>query len=265
MSDDATASKLQALQQSLVAGQRDLQHSIAAAQRGIESEVQHLGSRVESTIRLVNDLQSELTLLKAQINSYIREERLARNMQFAKTALIDVRAERDRKFGHHEALRRSTIGMLQAMDVGIVTESTLQQTSERLMIDAPRYWLAPVQVSLAAWIRDSRAVAERALLEAMVREPNKSALFFTLVLARHQRYDASAQWMYEYVNQQDCMALSSEFVIVLDAAHQGALGGRAPSLLKEQCISWYEQLSSYESVSEGDGCGSAGVRAREGI
>ncbi len=249
MANEDVTSLFRDLQRSITTAQNDLQQSIRAARNDIAGQVDQVGNNVQSAVRLYKSLQSDLDSLREQVTSFIHEERLARNMQFAKTAIVDVRAERDRKFGQHEAVRRSTIGMLQAMDAGIVTESTLQQAAERRMIDAPRYWLAPAQVALAAWIRDSRAVAERALLEAMAREPNKTALFFSLVLARHERYEASAKWIYEYVNRQDSAALSREFVVVLDAANQGALGGRALSLLKERCISWYEQLNSAEEMS----------------
>jgi len=138
--------------------------------------------------------------------------------------------------------------MLQAMDAGIVTESALLQASERLMIGTPGYWLAPAQVALGAWISDSEELARRALLEAMSREPDKTSLFFSLVLARYERYSATAQWMHEYVSRQNPRALSREFTVVLDAVAQGALGGRALQLVKERCITWYEQLRSDEDT-----------------
>ena len=204
-------------------------------------EVNRLASAVE---RLGTSLKS----LNKEFSAFVQEDRLARNMQFAQTALIDVRAERDRQFGHYAAVRRGTVGMLQAMDAGIVTESALQQAAERLMIDTPGYWLAPAQVALAAWISNSQELANRALREAMYREPNKTALFFSLVLARHERYGATAKWMHEYAAQQNPLSLSREFTVVLDAAAQGALGGRALELVKERCVTWYERLRSAEDI-----------------
>jgi hypothetical protein len=193
-------------------------------------------------------MATSLKSLKEQFTTFVKDDYLARNMQFAQTALIDVRAQRDRQFGHYATVRRGTIGMLQAMDAGIVTQSALQQSAEQLMIGTPGYWLAPAQVALAMWIGNSEDRANKALLEAMAREPNKTALFFCLVLAREQRWEATRKWIHEYVGRQDPMALSREFTVVLDAAAQGALGEQALQLVKERCITWYEQLRSAEGM-----------------
>jgi hypothetical protein len=223
---------------------RALEAALASERANHQATLNEVGRLAHYVERVTTSLNS----LRKQFTAFVEEDRLARNMQFAQTALIDVRAQRDRQFGHYASVRRGTIGMLQAMDAGIVTESSLRQAAERLMIDTPGYWLAPAQVALAAWISDSEELARRALLEAMSREPNKTSLFFSLVLARHERYNATAQWMHEYVSRQDPMALSREFTVVLDAVAQGALGGRALQLIKERCVTWYEQLRSAEDI-----------------
>ncbi len=223
---------------------RDLENALASAQADHQATLYAVDKLANNVQRLTTSLNS----LKKQFAAFVEEDRLARNMQFAQASLIDIRAQRDRQFGHYDTVRRGTIGMLQAMDAGIVTESALRQAAERLMIDTPGYWLSPAQVALAAWISDSEELAKRALLQAMAREPNKTALFFSLVLARHERYNATAKWMYEYVSRQDPMALSREFTVVLDAVAQGALGGRALQLVKERCVTWYEQLRSAEDM-----------------
>lgn len=215
----------------------------------IAERVDRLHDSVRRTISLQEELQGDLRALRKQFNSFMDEDRHARNVHLAQTSLVDVRAQLDRKFGHHETVRRNTIGMLQAMDVGIVTETTLRQGAEHLMIDAPGYWLAPIQVALAAWIQDNPEVADRALLEAVSRDPHKATLFFSLVLARYGRHQATARWIQQYFGMQSRLALSSEFPVVLDAAAQGALGASSRRRVAEICISWLEQLSrNYDMV-----------------
>jgi hypothetical protein len=250
------SSQLRNIQRSVEAVQRSAdaaQRSAEAAQRSVEVAQADIGIRVDGisdsvrqAVAMYRGLEEGLTSLRKQVSAFIEEDRLARNMQFAQSALTEVRAEIDRKFGHHESVRRGTTGMLQAMDAGIVTQATLQQAAERLMIDAPGYWLAPVLVALAAWIRNSRALAEDAVRTAMSRDRNKTALFFSLVLARYERYEATAEWIKEYFRQQDHTALPREFVVVLDAVVQGALGGRARSIVRERCLGWYEQLGQLD-------------------
>jgi hypothetical protein len=226
---------------------------LSSVERALQAETaahQQTMTEVRRVAHSVERVSDGLTAFRTEFKEFVEQDRLARDMQFAETALIDVRAQRDRHFGHYETVRRGTIGTLQAMDARIVTESSLLRVAEELMIQTPGYWLAPAQVALAAWITDAEAPAKRALLAAMNRDPNKTALFFSLVLARQRRYDATAKWMYEYVGRQDPMMLSREFTVVLDAAAQGALGGRAMQLVKERCITWYEQLRSAEDMVE---------------
>ncbi len=244
---------------------RELEHTIELLEGALSSERQALLSEKQAHRRTMDEVatladevrrlgdslisfRSEFSTFRDEFSSFVEGDRLARDKQFAQTMVIDVRAQRDRRFGHYDRVRNVALGMLLAMDAGIVTGYTIQQAAERLMIETPGYWLAPVQVALAAWISDNEELANRALMNAMAREPNKTALFFSLVLARHERDNATAKWMREYLDRQDPMNLSREFTVVLDAAAQGTLGTSASQLAKERCIAWYEQLRSTENI-----------------
>jgi len=175
------------------------------------------------------------------VASYIEEDRAARRTQYALTALVDARADHDRRFGHHQAVRRAAAGALRAMTTGTVSPAALLGAAEQLMIGAPDYWLSPALVALAAWAGDSREAARRAVLEAVRRDPGRSALFFSLTLARFGRQGTAAGWITEYARAQDCNSLTSEFTAVLDAVARGALGGGARERLLDACRSWVDQ------------------------
>lgn len=211
---------------------------IAYKVQNLQSSLDHLGKRLENVQK---EFQRQLDALGKQITTYIDEDRAARSRQFAQTALVDVRAEHDRQFGHHQMVRRSTTGMLRVMTTGTVRPAAFLRAAEQLMVDAPDYWLSPAQVALAAWARDSPVVAERAVFEAVSRDPARSALFFSLVLARFGR-QAAADWIAEYAKTQDCNALTEEFTAVLDAVARGALGGQARERLLDVCRSWRDQI-----------------------
>ena len=211
---------------------------IAYKVQNLQSSLDHLGKRLENVQK---EFQRQLDALGKQITTYIDEDRVARSRQFAQTALVDARAEHDRQFGHHQMVRRSTTGMLRVMTTGTVRPAAFLRAAEQLMVDASDYWLSPAQVALAAWARDSPVVAERAVFEAVSRDPARSALFFSLVLARFGR-QAAADWIAEYAKTQDCNALTEEFPAVLDAVARGALGGQARERLLDVCRSWRDQI-----------------------
>ena len=188
--------------------------------------------------------RSELSQLRDTFNEYIRRDQLAKNLQLAQTMIIDVRAKLETAFGHYGTVRRLATGTLQAMDTGVVTQESMQATSEELMITTPGYWLAPALVGLAAWIRDDRTLAERALGEALRRDNDKTSLFFALVLRRHGRDNATARWLRQYIARQNPATLSHEFTVVLDAVATGTLGTGAKPLVMEHLSGWYQRLTA---------------------
>jgi len=189
-------------------------HEAATARRELQHQLEALGQRIDTD----------------------------RAALLARTARLEARAEHDRQFGHYQLVRRGVTGMLRAMAVGTVRPAALLRAAEQLMIEAAGYWLAPAQLALAAWVDDSRESAERAVLEAVNRDPGRSALFFSLVLARFGRPDAAARWVTEYAAAQDRNALTGEFTAVLDAVARGALGAPARERLLDACRGWRDQL-----------------------
>lgn len=235
-----------------------LERSLRNAEQALRDEEQahrrtmdEVGQLATNISRLEDSLRSfrgEFVAFREEFTTFVEEDRLAAHKQFAQTMAMDIRAQRDRRFGHYEKVRNVALGMLQAMDAGIVTAYTMQQAAERLMIETPGYWLAPIQVALAAWISDNEELANRALIAAMANEPNKTALFFSLVLARHEREDATSKWMREYLDGQNPLELSRDFTVVLDAAAQGALGTSASKLARDRCFAWIDRLKSSENI-----------------
>jgi hypothetical protein len=242
---DDLARKLESLQRSLEMLPTDLGRKLDKldTQLGkVDRQLGGLDKSAQEAVKTQKEIQRQLEALGQQVTAYIDEDRAARRTQFAVTALVDARAEHDRQFGHHQMVRRSATGMLQVMTTGTVRPAALLRAAEQLMVDASGYWLSPALVALAAWVANSPVSAERAVLEAVSRDPGRSTLFFSLVLARFGRQDAAARWITEYAKAQDRNALTGEFTAVLDAVARGALGGRARERLLDACRGWRDQI-----------------------
>lgn len=192
--------------------------------------------------------RSELGELRQQFEGFLQRDTLSKNMLKAQNSLQLANAEFDKTYGHYDNVRRQATGILQALDSGIVTRGTIYQVTEELMLNTPRYWLAPTLVALAAWIRDDRVLAERALAEAVRREPGKTSLFFTLVLRRNGRTEATARWLRQYVAGQDPAALHHEFTVVLDAVATGAFGPEARPVVLDHLTEWYGRIRADQGV-----------------
>lgn len=121
---------------------------------------------VDDNVTLTRKELKELTDLVNDFVLYqIRQNRLGQ----AKTELIKIRQEIEKNFGHYDMVRRTTLGVIQANDIGIVKKNTIETATEELMIQTPGYWLAPCLVALSAWISDKKDLAEKAVKEGIRR------------------------------------------------------------------------------------------------
>ncbi len=234
-------------------------HSIdlSPIMNAVEASARHLDGRISEVQLDVGQLQSvavttrdELTELRERFEEYVDQAEKVANIQRAETKLSALKADLDREFGHHNVVRRTSIGMLQAFDVGNVSNRTVTQVSEELMIQTPRYWLAPALVALAGWSRGDEAMVKRSLSEAYRRDPRKTSLFFALVLRRQARLDTSVRWLRQYLLGLDPMLLSREFVVVLECVNLGAFGSQGVVMASTQISEWNTKLRDDPDVVE---------------
>ena len=214
---------------------RGLQMQIDSGLSRVQVEVQGVDARLTST-------HDELLTLRQHFLEFVEQAERTARVQRAETKLAALKDDLDRQFGHHNIVRRTSIGILQAFDVGNVSNTTVTQVSEELMIQTPRYWLAPALVTLAMWSKDDREVADISLAEAYRRDPRKTSLFLSLVLRRQGRLDASLRWLRQYFVGLDPMSLNREFVVVLECVTLGAFGPQGIALASERIDMWNAQV-----------------------
>ncbi|MEU9588781.1 hypothetical protein AB0D84_03505 [Streptomyces sp. NPDC048193] len=187
--------------------------------------------------------RTELQELRDEFLAFVRQAETTANVQRAETRIGVIEDKIDHEFGHHKTVRRTAVGMLQAFDVGLVSEDNVRMVSDQLMIQTPRYWLAPALVALASWSADDRGLCERAVDEAFRRSPDRTSLFFALVLRRQGRREGAVRWLRHYLLAQDPASLGREFAVILEAIAQGAFGVVGRDLLDRTLAEWRAQLA----------------------
>lgn len=214
--------------------------------RSAVSEVDRHVSMVEGQVgqvsRDLSQASRELQELKKQFDEWVNEARKTAAVQRAETVVGNLKADLDRKYGHYRVVRRSSIGTLEALDVGIVSNKSVQQVSEELMIQTPRYWLAPALVAVAAWSRDDQELAERAVSESFSRDRSKCSLFFALVLQRQGRLEGASRWIRHYLRSLDPLNLPREFAVILEALARNGFGLHGRHFVEEQLDAWLTML-----------------------
>lgn len=202
---------------------------------------------IDSSVETVNDnvkvVYDEIGSLAKDFHDFIQLQVKANRLGQAHTKLVQIRQELEKKYGHYDIVRRTTTGILQAEDIGIVKKDTISNATEELMISTPNYWLAPCLVALAAWINDQPELAEKALREGIKRNDEKTSLFFALICRRADRKSAALKWTQRYLANQDEENLDRKTVIVLDAFASGLLGADSEGVISKQMGEWLEHLA----------------------
>ncbi len=209
---------------------------------------------IDKRVGTVNDnvkvVYDEIGSLARDFHSFVMQQQMANRLNQAETRLVKIRQELEKKYGHYDIVRRTTTGILQADDLGIVKKDTISNATEELMISTPGYWLAPCLVALAAWINDQPELAERALKEGIKRNDEKTSLFFALICRRADRKGACLKWIQRYLEMQDEENLDRKTIIVLDAFASGLFGADTEGVVSKQMNEWLSNLEEKPGFTE---------------
>ncbi|NLB61465.1 MAG: hypothetical protein GX802_03425 [Clostridiales bacterium] len=202
---------------------------------------------IDSRVDVVNDnvkvVFDRVGALAQDFYDFVFEQRKANRLGIAHTEVVKLRAELEQKYGHLSEIRRTTTGILQADDLGIVKTDTIVTATEELLLSTPNYWLAPCLVALAAWINDSPEIAERALAEGLKRNDEKTSLLFALICRRADRKQASLKWLQRYLANQDEQNLDRKAIVLIDAFASGLLGVDSEGVVSKQIGEWMDRLA----------------------
>jgi hypothetical protein len=209
----------------------------------VQQEIGHVSSELSSVAVVQQQTASDLAQLRADFVNFIQQSERRANLQRAETKIGVLQDKLEIDFGHHKVVRRTAVGLLQAFDLGIVSEEAVRAVTEELMIQTPRYWLAPALVALSAWSGNEPDLCERAIAEAYRRSPSKTSLLFMLILRRQNRQESSVRWLRHYLLAQDPTALGRDFAVILEAVAQGGFGPGGRATVDQTLASWTQALS----------------------
>jgi hypothetical protein len=216
----------------------------------ISNELAALTTTATNIGLVVSNNMDELAELKRRLADFELHYERTTEIELAETRLIKVRQQLTEKFGHNAEIRRAATGVLQASDINIVRQETINTITEEFMLLSPGYWLAPALVSLSAWLQDNRTVAERALAEALRRDDEKTSLFFALVCHRSRRAVAFSTWLDRYLGQQNPLQLKRQTIVLVDAVAAGVFSAEAQGRCHKRFQAWIDTLASGDVLVE---------------
>ncbi|MDE6211816.1 MAG: hypothetical protein K2G42_07585 [Clostridia bacterium] len=216
---------------------------IIRAVNSLEHKIAGVTNEVEDTKRMVATSLEELRDLREEFETMVREQRAAAALQRAITEIVRIRQELDKKFGNHQKVRDNMLGILQASDLSLVKEKTISQCSEELMLACPRYWLAPCLIAVTAWMANDKALAERALAEAIKRNDECTSLVMALISRRAGKVTASFIWLQRYFNMQNPNNMKESILAYIDAYANGIFGEDKEDRCTQSVDRWMAELN----------------------
>ena len=218
---------------------------------GITSSINRLRQDIGSVGVEVNHIGHEQVVIKSQLMQllddfadFVDADRKQKALQLAETRVGVLSQQLQTEFGYYAEIRRLAVGILQGVDVGVLSDDTLRASTEEVMMKAPGYWLAPVLVMVAAWIRQDQPTMQKALAEALRRDDYKTTLFLVLVMRRLGRREASMLWLQRYFRHQDPRHLDREFITLLESIATGLFPPAARQLMQEHLAQWLALLTA---------------------
>ena len=225
--------------------------------RGVSRQVDTVNSNVAIVNQNVEAVRrqtmEEINKLKAQLEDMERNARFRAALQKAVTEIIRVRQELESKFSTQKKVREYMLGILDASDLELIQKTTINNCTEELMLGAPKYWLAPALIAIAAWIADNKPLADRALKIALDRDPEKVSLLMALITRRvnagrmqdnKKLVDPNIQfrWLNLYFSYQDPLKMRTSILAFVDAYSNGVFGNDRDKICEEQINNWMRIL-----------------------
>ncbi len=222
----------------------------------VNANVVHVANRVDGLENHLRQVDQQLAQLRRSFQQMIEEQRQQAAFQRAITEVIRVRQEVEQKFGTHKLVRDTLLGILQATDAALITDATISRCSEELMLTVPEYWLAPCLVAIAAWIagRDKpesgkeKALAVRAIHEALKRSVDKTCLLFALICRRNKKRKACFEWLSRYFETQDATKTTKSVVAIIDAYSNGVFGIDEDGICEHYIANWMGEIRQKNPV-----------------
>ncbi len=210
------------------------------------NNLQHMTEMVSNQVVTVDSKVSsalgELEELKRDFLQMMEDQRREGEFQRATTELVRVRQELEQKYGRYMFVRDTMLGVLQATDAKLVKVETITRVAEELMLSTPKYWLSPCLIAVAAWIGNDQALAERAIKEAMKRDPEKTSLCMALICRRNEREDTCFEWLSEYFRRQRADDFSDSTFTFVDAYVNGVFGKDRYHRCDDYITTWVNEI-----------------------
>lgn len=214
----------------------------------LKQSVNEVGNEVIGVKTDVASVKDDLYSFKVRFEEFVDDVQKKNNITHAQGQIIILNQEIEKKFGLYAKVRNNLLGILQAVDTGLVSKKVITNSTEELMIGTPKYWLSPCLIAIAAWLNNNSPLANKALNEGLKRNKIKTELLFTLISNRLKRQNASFAWLSKFFETQNPLQMPQETLVLVNAYTDGVFGPDSQGICMQQISKWMNYLSQKPDI-----------------
>lgn len=193
---------------------RELRNELAVVANGVSrahNTLENYNAHIQNTLQNSNNAMnsSHQTVLNA-IELQGEIDRLYVRFKNTELANKKIRAANNKKyydFANYRTIRKIVQGIMDNLDVNMVSDKTITKAVEIQHLQTPDYWLTCVLISVMAWKNDDKELADRAMARAISLDKKYSSIFYMLFNLRLERNTAALKWFSTY---QECEQKGSD-------------------------------------------------------
>lgn len=228
----------------------ELGSGVASAHRELsnyESKVQNTlnesGNRISSShenIIRAHELQMEIDKL------YVR----FKNMELANKKIRACYNKKYYDFANYTTIRKIVQGMLDNLNLHMISDSVIYKSVEKEHLKTPDYWLTSVLLSIMAWKNNDKELADRAIEISIKLDKKNSSIFYMLFNIRMGREEAALKWFMVY---QECELKGSDqkTFLMLFSMLSKTINDNVEDKIKYEIIDFINRVIAMNAQSEG--------------
>lgn len=175
---------------------------IASGVSSAHSRIEQFNSEIQNKMNnSLANLEDSTNKLAAAVQTQAEIEELYvrfKAMELANKRVRDCNNRIFYDFANYSKVRKLVQGIMDNLDLEMASDRIIYKSVERSHLATPDYWLTCVLLSIMAWRNDDKALADRAMGEAMRLDKKHSAIFYMLFNLRMKREEAAMKWFLQY-------------------------------------------------------------------
>ena len=225
---------------------------------GVESEISNVSSKVsvvEAEVAAVEvavgHVTSEVYALYQMFKEHAIKVERYHEIGIAESRIVRLQQEIEKNFSHHEEVRRIARGIVEGAHLDLIRLDSILSLAEESLMKSPSYWLPPVVLALAAWLKKDKELVTKAIEEGFRRNRSLTSLFFSLISYSAGRSDVGEQWLEIYLSMQNPRQMEKPAFVLVTMIGIGGANHGISGVIQKWLNTWIKDLSNDQSFIQG--------------